>query len=841
MYSKLNSVVLCSESKVFLILIFFLVALKSFSQPTRVSGKVIDQETGQPVSYVNIMFKNTRIGALSDSLGLFTLTSQKKVDSLSFSNVGYLSKIIKIQAGITSDLVVSLKPELIKLTEIQVTHDDGPVRRMLKIMVDRKKLNNPVKYDRYSYRKYTKWEYHLQNVGEKLIKSKLFRNDQSLFKSDSDSTKYLPVYFSEQLVFNEFQRNPLKQKSTVLADKTSGVGVLDDYEISGYTSALDIEVNFYDNYINLFLQNFVSPLADNGWFYYKYFLADSILLPNGYKEYRIEYFPRRPGDKVFKGYFTTENRNYSLVELEGTLASTSNLNFLKSMRLIGNYQLVNDSIPFFRRNQIDAIFNYVPLNNNPSKKPISLFFTQSAVIDSVSVGQIEDVKLNANSGRYETVKLPDATERDKNYWDNHRLEELDEREVLVSATIDSVSNINVIRFADNLGRMAMTGYYDLGKWEFGPYTNVINTNKVEGLHVFAGARTSSEISTRYMLWGGLGYGFRNKKINGIAGFGYKFPGTHRQLVKVSYDDKIVRAGENEKILFLYENSLSPTENNIVSQIFRRDELDELFREQKLATSWEYEWHPGLMNKLSANYTRHYSPEFYPYLKSGSLIGHVSAVELSLDTRFSWQEKVIDDKFLRIYMATDYPIIHFAVGGGKVFYSGKENYYGRFFATMEQYLRLGQTVVNYALEGGIYFGKLPYTMLDIPRGNETFGYYSYDFNMLNFMEYVHDKYLHAYLEYHLNGFVFNRLPLLKRIGLREVFSAKTMIGTLSDKHQEIVEFPVTIVPLGNPYLEVGAGVENIFRLFRVEAVWRVTPKSILGAPSFGLRAKFEIKL
>jgi len=114
-------------------------------------------------------------------------------------------------------------------------------------------------------------------------------------------------------------------------------------------------------------------------------------------------------------------------------------------------------------------------------------------------------------------------------------------------------------------------------------------------------------------------------------------------------------------------------------------------------------------------------------------------------------------------------------------------------------------------------------------------------MLNYMEYVHDKYLHAYLEYHLNGFIFNRLPLFKRIGLREVFSAKTMIGSISDQHRQIVEFPLSITKMSNPYIELGAGVENIFRLFRVEAVWRVRPQSILGAPTFGLRAKFEIKL
>jgi len=840
MYRKYFLIELRVFAKVQLVIALLLLAVQGISQPTRVTGKLTDKETGKAIIRASVVFKNTSIGVLTDSLGFFQLSSKQPVDSVHFSIVGYISKTIGIRPSATTELSVSLNPDLVEISEIQIVPDDGPVRRILKEMIKRKSINNPSKHARYSYRKYTKWEYHLNNVTDKMIKSKAFRNDQSVFKTDVDSSRYLPIYFSEQLVFNEFQRNPPAQKSTVLADRTTGVGVLDDYEISGYTSALDMEVNFYDNFINLFTQNFVSPLADNGWFYYKYFLADSTM-QNGRKQYKISFIPRRAGDKVFKGFLTTDSKDFSLLEVDGTLASTSYLNFLKSMKLKSSYQFVTDSIPFFRRNQIDAVFNYVPLKNNPSKKPISLFFTQTAVIDSVTVNQPDNVKLGAGNRRYETVTMPEARERDISFWNKNRLEELNPREKKITATIDSVSQIKAVKFADNLTRMTMTGYYDLGKFEFGPYTNTFNTNKVEGLHLFAGARTSDEISSRYMLWGGLGYGFRNKKVNGLGGFGFKFPTIHRQLMKISYDDKIVRAGENEKILFLYENALSPTENNLISQIFKRDELDELFREQKLAVNYEYEWYPGLMNKINASYIRHDSPEFYPFLKNTNPVGHVSAVDFSVDTRFSWQEKVIDDKFLRVYMATDYPIIHLALGGGKVFYSGQENYYGRVLGTIEQYLMVGQTAFNYAIEGGMYFGKLPYTMLDIPRGNETFGLYSYDFNMLNFMEYIHDKYLHAYLEYHLNGFLFNRLPLLKKTGLREVFSAKVMVGSLSDKHQEIVEFPIGTNQMTNPYIELGAGLENIFRLFRVEAVWRVCPQSTLGAPTFGLRAKFEIKL
>ena len=840
MFRKFNSTVINFIVRFQLVITIVFAFTSAFSQQTIVRGKVTDLETGRPIPFVSVAIKNVRTGALTDTLGVFQLSTKEKIDSIRFSMVGYVSKTVGVKSGTKSEISVSLKSEVINLSEIRILADDGPVRRILKKMVAAKKRNNPAKYDRDSYRKYTKWEYHLNNVGKKMMDSWAFRNDQSVFKTNSDSTKYLPVYFSELIVYNEFQRNPLKQKSTVLADKTSGVGLLEEFEVSGYTSALDIEVNFYDNFIKLFSQNFVSPLADNGWFYYKYFLADSTIV-NGRKFYRIEFQPRRSGDKAFKGYMTTETRDYSLVELDGTLSSTSYLNFLKSMRLKSDYQFVNDSTPFFRKNQIDAVFNYVPLRNNPTKQPVSLFFTQTAIIDSVTVNQHGDVKLTTNSGHYETVKVPDAMDRDKNYWKTHRLEELDPREKLISATIDSVSQISAVKFANNLARMTMTGYYDLGRFEFGPYPNTINLNRVEGVHLFAGARTSSEISTHYMFWGGLGYGFLNKKLSGMGGYGYKFPTIHHQLFKVSYNDKTVRTGENEKILFLYENALSPTENNLISQIFTRASLDELFREQKLQGSFEYEWYLGLLNKISASYITHYSPKFYPFMRAGMPVDHVSAFDLTLDTRFSWKEKMIDDKFLRIYMATDYPIIHIALGGGQVFYSGKQNYYGKIFTTIQQYWLLGQTAINYAIEGGMYFGKLPYTMLDIPRGNETYGYYSYDFNMLNYLEYVHDKYLHAYVEYHLNGFLFNRVPLLKRIGLREVFSAKGMIGSLSDKNQQIVEFPVNITRLSNPYIEVGGGVENILKFFRVEAIWRVRPQSVLGAPNFGLRATFHIKL
>ncbi len=813
----------------------------SFAQTEWLSGRVTDSETGEPIPYVNIVIKNTLTGTTTDTAGVYKMAYPNSNDTLVYSAVGFYSVEKIIPRTYLESLYVQLKPETFDISEVEVKPDDGPMRQLFKNIQEKKDKNNPAQFSRYSYEKYTKWGYQINNVKEDMIDNRAFRNNTNVFKTAPDSSKYLPLYFSEQLAFNEVQKDPPLQKSTVIADRTNGVGVLNDLEISGYTSALDLEVNYYDNFINLFTQNFVSPIAESGWFYYKYFLADSMQV-DGEKIYRVNYQPRRKGENTLKGYFLVEDKCYSIMEIDGDLSTTSSINFLKSLRLKSNYNFVNDTTPFYKRVQIDALFDYVPFKTGKKDgKRLSLFYTQTASIDKVVINPKEEIKLSNRNAKYETVKLPSAYNRDSLFWQNNRMEELTLNDKIATSVIDSITDIGVVKTANNLANMSLTSYYDIGKIELGPYTSFLNTNKVEGYHIFLGARTSEEISDRMMFWGGLGYGTRNKKVNFSLGYGYLFPTSNRQVFKIYYDDKMIRHGENEKILNLYENAFTPTENNLISQLLKHDELDEIYREQKIATQYEYEWYPGLLNKLSVNYTQHYSPEFYPFIRNGKPINSVSGLEVSLDTRWSREEKLIDKGFLRLYMDTEYPIVHFTVGGGMVFYDNQSNYYGKLATTVKQAVNIGQSRLDYAVEAGIFLGKLPYTMLDLPRGNETYGLYRYDFNMLNYLEYVHDQYIHTYVDYHMNGFLIRRIPLLRETGLREVFSSKVMLGRTSDKHQDVITFPSAITTMQNPYVELGAGVENILSMFRVEAIWRVTPKSVIGAPSFGFRALFFISL
>nr|WP_319398085.1 DUF5686 family protein [uncultured Carboxylicivirga sp.] len=828
-----------SRCRVLLVLSLLLLSGLNMYGQEFIDGFVFDSKSDGSIPMVNVYYKGTTVGTITDSTGYFKLQMRSYADTVVFSSIGYLKKEIRANK-IKPPFEVYLNTDDINLSEISVKPDDSWVRYLLKSMVEAKPENNPDKHPRYSYEKYTKWEYHIAHVDSALMNSGPFKNYKSYFKTASDSSKYLPVYLSEQIVHNQFQNKPLRQKSVIVADNTQGLGVLGDYEIGGYSAGLNNQYNFYDNFIKVWEENFVSPAASNGWFYYKYYLIDSTQF-EGYKHYEILFTPRRKHDKVFRGHMVLDDRDFSIVSIDAALSSKTNMNFLKDMKIDVSYKNVGGNLPFYKDQKVHVAFDYLPFEIPGNKQRMELEYNEYSSFTDVKINPQEEVKLSARNITYESIKLPGSYSRDTSYWNTARHLPLTNTDKVIYSSIDSINQIPAVKIVDNAARMMMTGYYDVGKWEVGPYMNLLQFNKVEGVRLFAGGRTSKEISTKWMIWGGVGYGTRTQKLSGSLGGGYKFENPKRRVLKMYYDDRYIRMGENRKILYLYENMLSPSENNLISAFFVRDPFDELLRQKEVDLGYEHEWRTGFSSQLNIGYKSQYSPEFYPFAYKGSPVNSLDVYEGTLDLRFSFKEKVIDDEFMRLYLTTDYPIIHLALTGGRVQYADQTNNYAKIHATIKHNVYIGQTFFKYAVEGGMIFGKVPYTLLELPRGNETFGYYLYDFNMINYLEFAHDKYLHTYLEYHLNGFFFNRVPLFRSLGLREVVSAKSMIGSLSQKQYDGITIPTQLTSLDQPYLEVGAGLENILRIARIEAIWRVSPNSQLNVPQFGLRARVSLNL
>lgn len=804
----------------------------------QITGIVVDRDTGEPLPLSNIYIKGTMIGVVSDFDGKFTINLPIRTDSLWFNVMGYHTISLPLNELRADTNYIDMVSQTYAISEILISPDDAP-RRLMRKVIANKKRNDPTQYERTSFEKYSRWEYALNNISNKAQGNWILKNAQDLMRIDADSNRYLPVYFSETISLNETQKNPRKLKSTILGDNTKGIDIFKQYEIGGFSSAMDTEVSFYENVVKLFGLGFVSPIADNAFHYYKYYITDSCYMADSTKIYTVKFRPKSQGDKSFIGTMDIETKHHSIMRIDASMPKYTNINFVKKFTINSTYQFINDSLPFFGTNEMEMHVDYMPVNSDKKRLEIKCNMYNSQ--RNVKLNQEDPLFLSAKALAYETIKAPNYKEQDENFWQDMRHAELSEENIDSNNAIDSLNNVGSVKTFNLMAKLAMTGFLDLGHFEIGPYAEMFNTNKIEGLHLGFGLRTSKEISKKWMFMGVIGYGFKNTRPTYQGGIGYKFDTPFRRALEITYYDRIVKIGENENILYLYENMLTTSETNVVAQIFKREEIDELMYERKLKLKYDHEWITGISSSLSATAQWQYSPKYYPFSQNGTPVERVMRQEVAIDTRFSFNEKYIDDGMQRVYMSTDFPIIHFTIAAGNTRVADVERQYARIHSTLKHKVYIGQTEFNYALEGGMYFGTLPYSMLEIPRGNKTFGFYTYDFNMMNYLEFCNDKYIYAYVDYFLNGKLFHKIPYLYRSGLREVIGFKAMLGSLSDRHLAMLDMPDKVSGVNGGYIEFNIGVDNILRFFRVDALYRLTQKDFVNAPTWGLRAQFNFKL
>ncbi len=815
----------------------------------KVAGSLVDSETGEALPFSNVFVRGTLIGVQTDLDGRFAVSIPAAYDTLRFSAMGYdpQFRVLSQLKGMTDSLIIKMRPDNIAIEEILVRPDDAP-RRLLKAVIANKGRNNPVNHDRAEYEKYTRWEYSLANISDRTAeKGLILRGAANLMMvSSEDSTRYLPVYFSETLSENETQRDPTKSRTTVVADRTRGIDVFKQYEIGGFSNAMDNEVNFYDDVVKMLGVGFVSPIASDCFHYYDFFITDSVTTvgpsfapSDSVKIYTVKFRPKNHGDKVFEGTMDVETRYFSPLRINASMPKGTNINFVKKLKINSSYQLIGDSIPFFGTNDMEVHIDYMPVNSE--KKRLEILCKMYNSQSKVKLDVPEPLELSKKALAIETIKIDGYKLRDDEFWDERRHGTMTEEAQEASQTIDSLNNVRSVKLFNYLAKAAVTGYVDVGNVEIGSISEMFNTNKIEGLHLGAGLRTSKEISEQWVVSWIVGYGFKNSRPTYGAGVGYRFKSPMRRTLDLYYSDRLMKIGEDENILYLYENMLSTSETNIIAQLFKREEIDELYYNQKIRLRYNNEWFTGFQTCLQAVVQRQESPKYYPFTQGGEPIDEVHQQELSLDFRFSWREKFIDDGLQRMYLTTYHPIVHFTVAGGATQVGDKHSVYARLHSTLKHRFYLGQTKLDIAVEDGIYFGKLPYSTLNIARGNKTYGFYRYDFNLMNYLEFVCDKYVYLHADYQLDGLLFHKLPAVYRLGLREVVGAKLMYGGLSSRHESMLDLPEGVGGPTKPYVEVNVGIDNIFRFFRVDAVYRAVGDNRDDAPRWGLRAQFAIKL
>ncbi|ALO15120.1 TonB-linked outer membrane protein, SusC/RagA family [Salinivirga cyanobacteriivorans] len=822
----------------FLIILFILVLLffQNATGQTKVRGMVKDAETGEPLPFVNVSFKGTTVGVITDFNGKYFLETKKPVDSVVFSYVGYQRESFSIQSNTFQIINTSLQPSSVQLQEVVVVPGENPAHVLLRKIDKNRKRNNIERYDTYSYEVYNKMEIDISNVDENFRKNRLFKQFQFVFDYVDTSAvtgkSYLPVFITETLSDFYFQKSPKKEKEVIHGSNISGVK---NEKISEFTGQMYLKVNIYENFMSIFGKGFVSPIASFGKLYYKYYLVDSSYIDNSWC-YQVSFQPKRKQDPTFTGDFWVHDTTYAIKKVNIRIAEDANINFVNDLYAEMDYQKVQDSLWFLKREHYFIDFNI-------ADKTSGIFGRKTT--------SYRDVKLNIDipEGFFnpqvaqETITKDSVNEKTTDFWQGKRHEILTEKESNIYQMVDSIKQVPVFRTWVDVINTLITGHYVVGFWEIGPYYKLYSFNAIEGHRFRFGGRTSNDFSTKVMFTGHVAYGEKDDRFKGALGMIYMLNKNPRRSAGFNIKHDMEQLGISQNAF---------TQDNILASFLRRTYNKKLTMVNEAGVFYEHEWYQGFSNTLSINTRRIFGTEYVPFQTVNNAdtatLSQVSSTEIKLNTRFAYNEKFLMGEFERVSLGTKYPILNlnFIIGLPNVLKSTHEYY--KLHMSIDHKFNINPFGrFRYIVDAGYYFGTAPYPLLQIHEGNETYAYDDYAFNMMNYYEFVSDRYISVLAEHHFDGFFLNRIPLFRKLKWREVIAAKALIGRVSERNRDAMIFPDNLRGLKEPYIEASAGIENILKLFRIDAMWRLTyldkpddVENFTKIPKFGIRAQLKVE-
>lgn len=809
------------------LLVFLLIPLVStvyaHAQLTKIMGTVTNVNTGEPIPFVNIFFEGTTIGATSDFDGHYSIETFSPGDSLTASYVGYISKIRKVTPRIFQQLDYALDPDNILLDEVVILPGENPAEVILRKVIENKEVNNKKEFDAYEFEVYTKMQFDANNITEKLQDRKLLVPFDFIFTYMDTSTlngkAYLPVFLSETMSDIYYRKNPKDRLEIIKASKLSGV---ENESITQFMGDLNTNVNIYDNYITLFQKNFVSPVANFGLTYYRYYLVDSAFIEDQWC-YHIMFKPRRKQELTFAGTFWVHDTTFAVKEVDMVMAGDMNLNFVSAGIVRQEYNLIDGQYWMLTKDYLMGDFNFTK-----KSKTIGVYGHRSTSSRNFILNQPrEDEFYKSPVG---VVVEDDAREKDELYWELARHDSLTGREEGIYEMIDSIKGIPLFDTYMDLGYMLINGYYIWGNFELGPYYKLLSFNSVEGTRFRFGGRTSNQFSNKLMLEGHVAYGTKDKRFKGGIGFLYMVEKNPRRTISGSYLYDMVQLGQSQDAF---------SQENFFAVFFRRNPADKLSMLERYKIEYEHEWVQGFSNTFSFAHRKLFpvgDSEFivYPEPDEPEVEDNIISAEIGIKTRWAFKERYIDGEFTRITVGTKYPVfeLHYGYGVPGVFLSEYE--YHRLQFQMKQWFNVFSFGWSkYILEAGKIWGTLPYSLLKLQPANETFLFDEYAYNLMNYYELIHDQYVSLYYTHHFDGFFLNHIPLMRKLKWRGVIHGRALLGSLSNANKEYSEFPGEQIETATPYYEAGVGIENIFKFIRIDAIWRLSHRDQTEPRNFGV--------
>ena len=811
------------------ILPLFFISMALHSQNYTITGKVFDSESKEPLPFVPVLIKGTTVGASTDFDGNFSITTSKLGDSIVATYVSYRRQAWAIKRGVTQTINFPLQLEGVNLLEVVVKAGENPAHRIIRNVIARKPINNKRRLGAYQYESYNKVEFDLNRIPKEMREKKLFKPIKFVFDNvdsvNSGERASLPIFITESLSDFYYRSDPSLKKEVIKASKITGI---ENPSISAIMGDMYQNVNIYDNSILIFGKDFTSPISDNGLFYYKYYLEDSLYIGNT-RCYHIRFKSKRPQELCFSGNMWIADSTWAVKRLEMSIPKDANINFINAANVVQEFNKI-DTTWMLSKDRLIIDFAVKP-------DQVGVYGRKTTSYKNFDINHPKETKFYELGDKI--IVLDSASKYNDDFWNKNRHDSLSAREKKIYHMIDTIKTLPVYRTWVDFFTIFVSGYKTVNNFEIGPYYNLVSYNKIEGWRARFGGRTSSKFSRWYELQGYVAYGFKDEKFKyslGFKSFISKKP--NRQLVGMTYKSDYEILGQSQ-------NGFS--QDNLFASLFRTSPLTNLTRVDQTYAWYEREWGAGVSTKFTL-IGRTITPlaiNAYRYLKNDGTVGtkeNIKNTEIRANIRFAYKEKFISGDFSRISLGTKWPVLQINYSKSLQNAFRGEYDYQKVVFNLSDRVRLVSLLgyTDYTFEAGKIFGAVPYPLLELHGGNETYVYDEMSYNLMKYYEFASDQYTSAGLFHHFEGLLFNKIPLIKKLKLREVVTCKALWGSVNAKNRKTLLFPTTLNSLSDePYVEFSAGIENIFKVFRVDAIWRSTYQRTKAIDNFGVKFGFQL--
>ena len=806
-----------------------LLGLTAVAQPTRVRGRVTDTN-GEPLQFVSVLFPGTTVGMVTDEKGIYALETRDSVAVLQAQMMGYITAEKPVERGRYNQIDFTLEEAEFSIDQVVIKPGANPAFPILDSLISRKRFNNPDEYERYRTETYTKMELGLTNIKEQFRSKRLQRNFGFIFEFVDTSAltgqRYLPAMISETKAEYYHSRRPAMEREIIRANRVSGFD--DTFSIAQFTGQLSGRVNFYDSFIDIFNVRFASPLAEGGRLFYNYFLIDSLPI-EGRKSYLIRFHPRGTATPVLDGELRIDSASYALRSITARLPKNANINWIKHLVLENENALV-DSVRWFKlRDRVTAEFSIALADSSKMTSFLGSREIAYAKPDFESALPAEVLAMDNNV----IVADDNPSAHDEQFWNEARPYRLSAREQGIYRMVDSIQQAPLYRNIYTVINTIIGGYYNTRYIGIGPYYKLASFNRLEGFRAQLGGRTTANFNRHVRLSAYAAYGTKDERWKGGGGVEWMIGRrlTRKLTVRGAHDVMQLGAGQN-----------ALTENNILSSVFSRGD-QRLSMVDRGEVHYEHEWRHGFSTFVGSSMRRIYGNRYVPLLASGrgpaapegpeeplpTAVRAINDATVTVGMRISKNEKIYRQIFDKGSLGSKYPILTLSGTAGLkgVLPHGHEYYR----ADASVYYKPELPPIGYSeitIQAGKIWGQVPYPLLKLHEGNGTYFYDPYAFACMDYYEFASDRWVAGFFEHHFNGFFLGRIPLLKRLKWREVLICKGVWGRLSDRNNGSLPgtdapllFPRGMGSVSKPYFEAGFGIENIFRLVRIDCIWRLT--------------------